>query len=93
MRTHLPKELIEAIEQVAAEDEYSVYVLDGQQAERTGDGDDWHDALILIEPDHVDNGSPSRLVKFTMSPDGQIVYYHPLGNDAETVVRQPDKES
>ena len=91
--THLPEELAEAIEAVVTSGDYAVYVLDGQDSQRTGDQDDWHDALVLIEPDQVGNDSPDRLIKFTMEPEGHISYYRPLTDEHETVVQLPSKES
>lgn len=97
--TNLPPDLNTAIEQLCGDADYAIYTLDGQQAALTGEHDDWHDALVLIDPHSMDTaaataaGAPpiGPLIKLTRDPYGEITYYNPLirGGQA-TVYRSKD---
>lgn len=78
--SHLPDDMNQAIEHVAGDADYSIYVLDGQRAATTGNQDDWHDALLLIDLHSLDaSGAPDGpVVKFTRDPNGVITFYNPL---------------
>lgn len=96
--TNLPADLNQAIEDICGETDYAVYTLDGQQAELTGGQDDWHDALVLIDPHSMDtaaeNNAPltSPLIKLTRDPAGLITYYHPLIRGSELHTYQPQED-
>lgn len=80
--SHLPDDMNQAIEHVAGDADYSIYVLDGQRAATTGNQDDWHDALLLIDLHSLDaSGAPDGpVVKFTRNPEGLITFYYPLAD-------------
>lgn len=90
--THLPEDLTRAIDTVMGPiSDYSVYVLDGQTGDLTGDPDDWHDALVIAEPDPGISHLAHRTIKFTRDPIGNIEYYFPERNDIDPVhVGGPD---
>lgn len=95
--TNLPDDLNQAVEQLCGDADYSVYVLDGQQATLTGGLDDWHDALVLIDPHSMDtaaeNNAPltSPLIKLTRDPGGLITYYYPLIRGSELYTYRPQE--
>lgn len=78
--SHLPDDMNQTIEHVAGDADYSIYVLDGQRAATTGNQDDWHDALLLIDLHSLDTSGASDgpVVKFTRDPNGVITFYNPL---------------
>lgn len=89
--THLPQDLLEAIENLLDDVDYTTYVLDGQTSTVTGDDDDWHDALVLISDFTVAKSQLllSPVIKFTRTPDSSIEYYYPLREDPPITLCQP----
>ena len=85
--SHLPGDLLDRIDEVMGDTEFCVYVMDGQDARTHGDPDDWHDALVLAEPDP--DHPHGQLVKFTRRPDGVIEHYRPDDPNAELVTTAP----
>lgn len=71
---HLPADLLKVIEndQDLDTDDYSLFVLDGQSAQLTGDQDDWHDALVVADQGYQ---QPLRVLKYTRAPDGSTTRY------------------
>ena len=68
MRTYIPAEMQDFIDNEIGHRDYAPYVLDGQIADTPGDDDDWHDVLVIIN-------DPERgevVVKFTWHPGGTI---------------------
>lgn len=72
MKTYIPADLLEYIEQECDGTDYALYVLDGQTADHSDDEDDWHDVVVVAERGYL--MSP-LVTKFTMDPSGSITQY------------------
>lgn len=69
--SNLPKLLLDYIEETLSEDEYALYVLDGQRPDsREDDPDDWHDAIAVVE-----TAGNEHVLKFTQEPHGVLTHY------------------
>lgn len=65
--SRIPKDLYQTMDKVIGHANYAPYVLDGQSAEITDTGDDYHDVVAL-----VDEGQQHYAMKFTRGPGGDF---------------------